>query len=219
LASWLSRGLRRVGVSVLSVLCTFIFGPGGPQLAGGNSSGAAFSRALTNAYGAQLQLPAFFEGSFTQAFQAARQQLKLLVIYLHSENSRYTQGFCSEVLGNEFVRSMLDENFIVWGGDVVRMESSRVAQMIRARQCAGPFSMIWFTTWWPWLWQHSLTMPTDKTSSMSFWVRELSSCSTPCKITNTHPKIINVQEITTLPLRMCAEALPLRQATEISITC
>jgi len=134
LLSWLSRGLRRIGVSVLSVLCTFIFGPGGPQLAGGQISGAAFSRALMNAYGAQLQLPTFFEGSFTQAFQAARRDLKLLVIYLHSENSRYTQSFCTQVLNNEFIRTMLDENFLLWGGDIARMETHQVSQMIHARQ-------------------------------------------------------------------------------------
>jgi len=57
-----------------------------------------------------------------------------LVVYLHSDNSRYAQNFCSEVLGNEFVRTMLNESFLVWGGDVARMESHRVAQFIRARQ-------------------------------------------------------------------------------------
>jgi len=133
LVGWLARGIRRIGSTVLHVFSTFIFGPGGPRLTG-HASGAAFSRSLTNQYGAQLQFPRFFEGSFNQALRTAQTDLKLLVIYLHSENSRHTQAFCTEVLNNEFVRTMLDENFLLWGGDIARMESHHVAQMIHARQ-------------------------------------------------------------------------------------
>lgn len=131
---WFVREIRRLGVSIFGVITTFIFGPGGLQVGGNSVSGPAFTRTLTAAYGADLQLPQFFEGSFAQALQAARQQVKLLVVYLHSDNSRYAQSFCSEVLSNEFVRTMLDDSFLVWGGDVARMESHRVAQFIRARQ-------------------------------------------------------------------------------------
>lgn len=130
---WIVRGIRRVAVSFFNVLCTFLFGPGG-QLGGGHSSGAAFRGALTNAYGSQLELPDFYEGGFSQALQTAQRELKLLVIYLHSENARHTRGFCTEVLSNDFVRAILDENFVLWAGDVARMESHRVAMMVHARQ-------------------------------------------------------------------------------------
>mmetsp|Transcript_97369 Transcript_97369/g.270845 ORF Transcript_97369/g.270845 Transcript_97369/m.270845 type:complete len:465 (-) Transcript_97369:393-1787(-) len=131
---WISRGLRQLGLSVISILRTFFFGTGGAQIGGGYASGAAFTRALTTAYGAQLPLPRFFEGSFTEALQAARREAKLLVVYLHSEHARYTQTFCAEVLGNEFIRTMLDENFLLWGGDIARMEAHHVSQLIHARQ-------------------------------------------------------------------------------------
>jgi len=38
------------------------------------------------------------------------------------------------VLGNELIREQLDANFVVWGGDVARMEAHQVSQMIRVRQ-------------------------------------------------------------------------------------
>mmetsp|Transcript_19068 Transcript_19068/g.44840 ORF Transcript_19068/g.44840 Transcript_19068/m.44840 type:complete len:466 (-) Transcript_19068:283-1680(-) len=131
---WITRGLRQLGLSFISILRAFFFGPGGVQLSGGIASGAAFTRALTAAYGSQWSLPRFFEGSFTDALQTARREAKLLVVYLHSEHARYTQSFCTEVLSNDFVRTMLDENFLLWGGDIARMEAHHVSQIIHARQ-------------------------------------------------------------------------------------
>lgn len=118
---------------MFGLLYNFIFGGGGGHL-GGPASGDAFRRALQNSYGGQLALPQFHEGSFSQAISSARQQLKLLVVYLHSEHARYSQSFCSDVLGHDLIREQLDENFVVWGGDVARMEAHQVAQMIRVRQ-------------------------------------------------------------------------------------
>jgi len=132
--SWITRGIKSIGASVFNILCTFIFGAGGGPLAGGNASGAAFTRALTSSYGSELVLPRFHEGTFSQAVSTARRDLKLLVVYLHSEHARYSQSFCTEVLGSELIRTVLDENFIVWGGDVARLEAHQVSQMIRVRQ-------------------------------------------------------------------------------------
>eukprot|EP00747_Dinoflagellata_sp_TGD_P165079 gnl/TRDRNA2_/TRDRNA2_185899_c0_seq1.p1 gnl/TRDRNA2_/TRDRNA2_185899_c0~~gnl/TRDRNA2_/TRDRNA2_185899_c0_seq1.p1 ORF type:complete len:500 (-),score=118.63 gnl/TRDRNA2_/TRDRNA2_185899_c0_seq1:150-1541(-) len=130
--SWLANGIRRVGATFFSILCSFFFGPGGMGLISGGESGGALSRSLTANYG--VELPRFFDGPFSQALSTARQQVKLLVIYLHSENARATQGFVTRVLGNEFVRTMLDDSFLLWGGDVARMESHNLAQMIHTRQ-------------------------------------------------------------------------------------
>mmetsp|Transcript_24902 Transcript_24902/g.48484 ORF Transcript_24902/g.48484 Transcript_24902/m.48484 type:complete len:475 (+) Transcript_24902:45-1469(+) len=131
---WIMSGIRRISLSVFTIVCTFIFGPGGPRLRGGASSGAAFGRALNAAYGAELQLPVFFSGSFAQALQAARLDVKLLVVYLHSENAQHTQSFCTQVLSNDYVCTMLNENFLLWGGDILRVETHFVAQMMHARQ-------------------------------------------------------------------------------------
>eukprot|EP00439_Symbiodinium_sp_Y106_P058788 s1545_g8.t1 len=102
--SWIARGIKAIGASVFGLLYNFIFGGGGGHL-GGPASGDAFRRALQNSYGGQLALPQFHEGSFSQAISSARQQLKFF-----------------------------QENFVVWGGDVARMEAHQVAQMIRVRQ-------------------------------------------------------------------------------------
>lgn len=134
LVAWITGGLRRIGATFFSFICTFIFGPGGPRIGGGPTSGAAFSGALAASYGANLQLPRFFEGSFTQALQTAQRELKLLVVFLHSEHARDAQSFCTNVLGNDIVKTMLDEGFVLWGGDIARMEAHHVSQMIHARQ-------------------------------------------------------------------------------------
>jgi hypothetical protein len=40
-----------------------------------------------------------------------------------TETPRHSQSVCSDVLANEVIRTVLDENFILWGGDVARMEA------------------------------------------------------------------------------------------------
>jgi len=129
---WFARGLQRVGVSVLRIVLTFILGNSGSLINPGEASGA-LSRALTESYGSVAELPRFFEGTFSSALQQARRDAQLVVVYLHSDHSRYTHKFCTEVLGNEFIRTMLNENFLLWGGDTARMESTRVAQQVHAR--------------------------------------------------------------------------------------
>jgi len=127
------QGALQFGATILHVLGTFIFGGATAFLGDGAASGGLLTRALATQY-PQLQFPVLYEGSFVQALQEARRDAKLLVVYLHSENGRFTQNFCNQVLSNDFIRMMLDENFLVWGGDITRMESHRVAQMIHARQ-------------------------------------------------------------------------------------
>jgi len=119
---------------VLQIISTFIFGGGLPFGGGDEASGALLSNELKAKYGSQAPLPKFFEGSFVKAVQEARKEVKLLVVYLHSEHSRYTQNFCSNVIANDFIRGILDENFLLWGGDIARMEAHQISQMVHARQ-------------------------------------------------------------------------------------
>mmetsp|Transcript_29280 Transcript_29280/g.53973 ORF Transcript_29280/g.53973 Transcript_29280/m.53973 type:complete len:430 (-) Transcript_29280:174-1463(-) len=121
--------LRRFSAAVLDNICTFVLG-NIPHL----GAGPALSRTLSITYGPQLELPRFFEGSFNQAMQAARQQLKPLVVYLHGGSTRHFQGFWAQVLQNEIIRAMLNENFLLWGKNAASMDSQRVAQIVQARQ-------------------------------------------------------------------------------------
>jgi len=91
-------------------------------------------QSLTAAYGSELSLPNFFEGTFPEALQVARSDLKLVVIYLHSASARHSQSVCTNVLGNDFVKSMINENFILWGIDVARQQAQRLARMVHARE-------------------------------------------------------------------------------------
>lgn len=134
---WFTQRLRHIGTSVYGVLhvfYTFILGPRGSQADTRHASGSGFGRALSSTYGAQWLWPRFFEGSFSQSLQKAQRECKLVVAYLHSEDAPHSQSFCTEVLSNEFVRDMMNENFLAWGGDVARMESHHVAQLIHARE-------------------------------------------------------------------------------------
>ena len=50
----------------------------------------------------------FHDGSFSQAVTRARHDLKLLVVYLHSEHARHAERVCSSVLADEVIRGILD---------------------------------------------------------------------------------------------------------------
>lgn len=131
------RWLKCVTCSFLDILRAFFAGssparawPASDSEAGPSSRG--FRRSLLEAYGEQLHLPRFFEGSFSQAVEAAHRDLKLLAVYLHSAPSQQSQALCTEVLANEAVRAMLDSRFVLWGGDVARAVSQTVARMLHA---------------------------------------------------------------------------------------
>lgn len=123
-------------------MCRFVHGfifsnPGGFQSHGVNDeqhSSEFFGNVLTAAYGTWQRLPHFFEGSFREAMQAAHRDSKLLAVYLHSDGSLHAMNFCTQVLNNQLIRTMLDDSFLLWGGDIAWMESLQVAQMIQAHQ-------------------------------------------------------------------------------------
>lgn len=127
------QGVARIGVAIFYLLRTLLLGGNSPWLQNGQA-GSLLRQTLTSKYGANLELPEFYPGSFAQAVQEARQQAKVLAVYLHSDQSRYSQPFCTTVLTNDIVRTMLDNDFLLWGGDIARMEAHHVGQMIHARQ-------------------------------------------------------------------------------------
>jgi len=89
---------------------------------------------LLEAYGEELQLPVFFDGSFQSALQSAQRDLKLLAVYLHSAAAPHSQQVCSNVLASELVRQLLNSSYLFWAGDVARREAQGAARMLRARE-------------------------------------------------------------------------------------
>lgn len=137
LPGWLTKPLRYVGVHVcccpprcFSFLSRSRAARVGRRLQAPRAT--SLHRVLTTAYGADLQLPRFFEGSLSQALHKAQKDGKTLAVYLHNGTARHAQRFCKDTLTTDSVRTMLDENFLLLGLDIGQMEEQRLPQVFRA---------------------------------------------------------------------------------------
>ena len=70
--------------------------------------------------------PPFYEGTFSQAVEAARKELKFLLIYLHKENDEDSDRFCQSVLGNPEVIGYISHSMMFWVGYESRAEGLQV---------------------------------------------------------------------------------------------
>ena len=64
------------------------------------------------------------------ALREAQDQLKFLFVYLHSPDHPDAPRFCRDVLCDPRVRSLVDERFVAWGGDVRRSDAFRLAAAV-----------------------------------------------------------------------------------------
>lgn len=88
--------------------------------------------------------PVFYRGTYAQALNDAKRELKFLLIYLHSETKSQalhvdqqriteTTHFCRNTLSNEAVIEYINRNMILWGADIASPEGYRVSHSINAR--------------------------------------------------------------------------------------
>lgn len=88
--------------------------------------------------------PVFYQGTYAQALNDAKRELKFLLIYLHSETSspqvlsgqqRITEtvNFCRNTLSNRDVIDYINRNMLFWACDVLSPEGYRVSHSINAR--------------------------------------------------------------------------------------
>lgn len=80
--------------------------------------------------------PVFYQGTYAQALNDAKRELKFLAVYLHSDVSRYNNEvtkFCRRTLSEPSVIEYINRNTIFWGCDVATPEGFRVAQSLSAR--------------------------------------------------------------------------------------
>lgn len=118
---------------VINALSDFVVNLGGaptaeernPALAAG-----AFIRNFELEYGPSH--PAFIEGSYTEAVRRARNEFKFLIIYLHSSLHSNTPAFCRTTLTSEALVEYINDNFLIWGGDLRYAEPFRVSYMVGA---------------------------------------------------------------------------------------
>jgi len=67
--------------------------------------------------------PNFYAGGYSAALNKAKNDLKFLVVYLHSDEHDATEKFCKETLSDSDLLSYLRTNeFLVWGGNVKETE-------------------------------------------------------------------------------------------------
>lgn len=85
--------------------------------------------------------PVFYQGTYAQALNDAKRELKFLLIYLHSEASspqiqsgqqRITEtvNFCRNTLSNRDVIDYINRNMLFWACDVSSPEGYRVSHSI-----------------------------------------------------------------------------------------
>ncbi|KAG5675381.1 hypothetical protein PVAND_005289 [Polypedilum vanderplanki] len=88
--------------------------------------------------------PVFYQGTYAQALNDAKRELKFLLVYLHSETSsptvmsgqeRITEtiNFCRNTLSNPDVIEYINNHMILWGCDISSPEGYRVSHSISAR--------------------------------------------------------------------------------------
>lgn len=72
-----------------------------------------------------------FQGSYNQALQEARKELKFLLAYLHCDDHIDTRPFCTRVMADEGFRDFIRENMVFWGCSVSKPEGYRTSQALR----------------------------------------------------------------------------------------
>lgn len=74
--------------------------------------------------------PQFFDGSYREALGVAQEQVKFLLVYLHSESHSQTREFCTRVFCDSELISFVNENFICWAGAVSQPDGAAVQQAL-----------------------------------------------------------------------------------------
>ena len=77
--------------------------------------------------------PSFYQGSYSQALDTAKKELKYLLVVLHSQDHDDTHQFCIDTLTNEtFTNYITAKNMLIWGGNIKYSEPFKVSTMLHA---------------------------------------------------------------------------------------
>lgn len=82
------------------------------------------------------QHPVFYQGTYAQALNDAKRELKFLAVYLHSESSSHSNEvtrFCRRSMADQSVIDYINRNMLLWGCDVASPEGYRVSHSVAAR--------------------------------------------------------------------------------------
>uniref|UniRef100_A0A1B6C6X3 UBX domain-containing protein n=1 Tax=Clastoptera arizonana TaxID=38151 RepID=A0A1B6C6X3_9HEMI len=75
--------------------------------------------------------PVFYQGSYSQVLNDAKQELKFLLVYLHKDNNTDCNNFCRTILGNPAVIDYINTNMLFWACSISSGEGFRVSQALR----------------------------------------------------------------------------------------
>ncbi|KVH98217.1 Thioredoxin-like fold [Cynara cardunculus var. scolymus] len=75
--------------------------------------------------------PFFYACRFVEALKMARDEEKLVFLYLHSPDHPFTPPFCKATLCSEVVVQFLDANFVSWGGGADSGDGLHMATTLR----------------------------------------------------------------------------------------
>ncbi|CAH0400886.1 unnamed protein product [Chilo suppressalis] len=78
--------------------------------------------------------PVFYQGTYAQALNDAKNELRFLIVYLHSESATETQNFCRTTLADPEVIQFINTHALFWGCSVDTSEGWRVAQSVGGRR-------------------------------------------------------------------------------------
>lgn len=89
-----------------------------------------FIRTYNEKYAAH---PVFYQGTYAQALNDAKRELKFLIVYLHSEGNSEVTQFCRQSLADNTVIEYINRSMLFWACDVASPEGYRVSHSINAR--------------------------------------------------------------------------------------
>ncbi|XP_026756239.1 FAS-associated factor 2 [Galleria mellonella] len=78
--------------------------------------------------------PVFYQGTYAQALNDAKNELRFLIVYLHSDSATETQNFCRSTLADPEVIQYINTHALFWGCSVDTAEGWRVAQSVGGRR-------------------------------------------------------------------------------------
>ncbi|CAG5127080.1 unnamed protein product, partial [Candidula unifasciata] len=81
--------------------------------------------------------PVFYQGTYSQALNDAKKELRFLLVYLHSDEHQDTEQFCRDILCSEPFVNFINANMLFWACNTSSPEGYRVSQALREN--AYPF--------------------------------------------------------------------------------
>jgi len=99
---------------------------------------------LINSYDAKYGPvhPVFYQGTYAQALNAAKQELTFLIVYLHSDNNSDCDTFCRNTLGDAAVIDLVNARTLFWICGVETAEGYRVSRALQRRNAGALYPFV-----------------------------------------------------------------------------